>query len=256
MTAYATRPSFRARVTTMQERSRIGWVIRALIAATLLTICLSFSGVRDAAADGAYVVQTCGTTLAPYKAGATRQPTVDVNGNSCVTSTGASGITLGPSQNGIGNVGGKTVDICVTPAVTASNAYGINYVVGGLLTFSNAFTSTGSGILQGVTVTVDKVQSQGFTFFPFNANPSNTTWTEAAVANINAADVPAQRTPVSLSGNNQLGTATVAGTAGIGEALAPGTSTLYGILVTNGALTNNFSTTSDVQVCVEILQDL
>jgi hypothetical protein len=165
-------------------------------------------------------------------------------------------LIVGASQNGIGNVGGKTVSVCTTPTVTASNAYGTNYVVGGLLTFANAFTSTGTGILQGVVVTIKKVETSGFTFFPFNANPSNTTWTDAAVAAINAADVPAMRTPVTLGANSQLGTATVAGVAGIGEAVAPGATSLYGILLANAALTNQFGSTSDVQVCVKILQDL
>ncbi len=100
-------------------------------------------------------------------------------------STGTVGLNAG--TNNVGNVGGKTVSVTVTPTVTASNSYGTNYVVGGLLTFANAFTSKGSGILQSVTVTCKKVETSGFTFFPFNANPSNTTWTDAAVAAINQA---------------------------------------------------------------------
>lgn len=165
-------------------------------------------------------------------------------------------ITLGPSQNNIGNVGGKTVSVCVTPTVTTSNSYGTNYVVGGKLTFANAFTSTGSGILQGVIVTMGKVETNGFTFVPFNSDPSASTWTDAAVANINATDIPKQRNPVGLSANSQLGTTTVAGAVGIGEALAPGTTTLYGLLIANAALTNQFTSTTSVQVCIKILQDL
>ena len=155
-----------------------------------------------------------------------------------------------------GNFGGKTVSICVTPTVTTSNAYGTNYVVGGLLTFANAFTSTGSGMLQGVTVNMKKVESIGFTFIPFSGNPSNSTWTDANAAAINAADVFAVRPPVPLSLNSQLGTHTTASAAGLGQPLAPGATTLYGVLIVSAALTNQFSAASDVQVCVQVLQDV
>src|SRR5437879_5507942 len=94
---------------------------------------------------------------------------------------------LAPGNSPIGNVGNKTVAISITPAVTTGNAYGVNYVVGGLLTFPNAFTLTGSGILQGVTVTTKTVETSGFTFIPFDSKPNITTWTDAAVAAINAA---------------------------------------------------------------------
>lgn len=162
---------------------------------------------------------------------------------------------LPAGQNVIGNVGGKTVSVTVVPAVTASNSYGINYVVGGLLTFANAFTSTGTGILQGVTVTISKVETSGFTFIPFSANPSNTAWTDAAVAAINAADVAKVRAPVTLTQNSQLGTQTVAYATGLGQAMALGSTSLYGVLLANAALTNQFSSTSDVTVTVTILQD-
>jgi len=163
---------------------------------------------------------------------------------------------LPAGTNNLGNVGGKTVSVTVTPTVTASNAYGTNYVVGGLLTFANAFTSKGSGVIQSVTVTCKKVETSGFTFFPFNANPSNTTWTDAAVANINAADVSAMRNPIALSANSQLGTCTVLSAVGLGQATAPGSTSLYGVLIANGALTNQFGSTSDITVTVTVLQDV
>jgi hypothetical protein len=168
-------------------------------------------------------------------------------------------VGLNASQNGIGNVGCKTVSITVTPTVTATNSYGTNYVVGGLLTFSNAFTSTGSGILQSVVVTCKKAESQGFTFFTFNANPTNTTWTDAAVAAINVADVGFLREPVLLNSNNQLSNTSacsVSWATGLGQTMAPGSTTMYGILLTNAALTNQFGSTSDITVTVKILQDL
>lgn len=164
--------------------------------------------------------------------------------------------TIAAGQNNIGNVGGKTVSVTVTPTVTASNAYGTNYVVGGLLTFANAFTSTGSGVIQSIAVTCKKVETVSFTFIPFSANPTNTTWTDAAVANINASDVALVREPTQLNNYSGLGTMTIMSATGIGQAMNVGSTSLYGVLIVSGALTNNFGSTSDITVTVKILQDV
>jgi hypothetical protein len=193
-------------------------------------------------------------------------------------------------SNVIGNTGGLTTTISVTPTITASNAYGTNYVIGGLLTFNNAFTVTGSGIIESVCVMMKDAETSGFTFIPFSSNPSNTTWTDAAVAAINAADVFKVLPPVILTANSQLastvytcyyayglglavnttavqGVPTTTGTPNGGSNQGVpnpgGTETftnttnlpLYGVLLANAALTNNFAGTSDIQVSVTILQD-
>lgn len=153
---------------------------------------------------------------------------------------------------------GLTVESCVTPVVTTANAYGINFVVGGLLTFQvpPPFPPSGGGVLHTVNVTIAKVETIAFTFFPFSANPTASTWTDASVANITGADIKLQRAPVTLTSNNQMGTATIASALAVGEAVRLGSGNLlYGVLLSNAALTNNFTTTGDVQVCVEILQD-
>jgi len=168
--------------------------------------------------------------------------------------TGVVGLSAG--QASIGNVGGKTVAVTVTPPVTATNAYGVNYVVGGLLTFANAFTSTGSGYIQSVTVTCAKVETVQFIFIPFNANPSATTWTDAAVAAINAADVAKVRSPVYLANSSVLGTHTVMSATGLGQLSAPGATTLYGVLIVTGVLTNQFAAITDITVTVTIAQDV
>ena len=163
-----------------------------------------------------------------------------------------------PGQGTIGSVTtGYTATICVTPTVTASNAYGINYVIGGLITFPNAFTNGGSGILQSVTVTINKVETIGFTFVPFNANPSATTWTNAAVAAINAADVDKVSEPIALTGSSVLGTHTIAsGTQlAIPLTMGAGNTSLFGVLLSGAALTNQFTGSSDLRVCMKILQD-
>jgi hypothetical protein len=181
-------------------------------------------------------------------------------GGHVITDTGSTtAVTaLPPLPAGTNTIGtvkvGNTASICVTPTVTAANAYGAKYVVGGKLTFANAFTATGSGILQGVSVQIKKVESNALTFVPFAADPAATTWTDAAVAAINATDVPSVRGPVALTNYSDLGTHTVAYAEALGEPLAPGTTSLFGVLITSAAWTNNLAA-GDVQVCVKILQD-
>lgn len=151
----------------------------------------------------------------------------------------------------------QTTSIAVTPTVSTANAYGTNYVVGGLLTFANAFQGKGSGILESVRVTCKQVETSGFTLFLFNANPSNTTWTNAAVAAINAADVTKVLPPIVLNASSLLGTHTILSAVGLGQAIAlgAGNTTLYGVLIANAALTNNFTTTTDITVELTLLQD-
>lgn len=155
----------------------------------------------------------------------------------------------------IGNVGGKSVSVTVTPTVTASQAYGINYVVGGKLTVSGAFSSTGTGILQGITVTCKQVESMGWTVFVFATDPSSSTFTDNQAAAINAADVSKARGPFSPVSSSALGTCTVATVSGIGLPIQAGATSFYAVLLSNAALTNNFTGTNDVSVTFHILPD-
>ena len=186
--------------------------------------------------------------------------TAAVQAVSLVSPTGdtTTGTVVANSQHNIGNVGGKTVSVTVIPPVTASNSYGTNYVVGGLLTFADAFTSTGSGIIQSVDVNIKKQETSGFTLFFFSQMPTNTVFTDAAVAAINAADIPYVRSPVLLTANSQLTSSgfTNLSANGLGIAMSSGTTSLYGLLIANATLTNQFGTTSDVAVNVRVLQDV
>jgi hypothetical protein len=141
--------------------------------------------------------------------------------------------------------------VTAIPPVTTGDAYGANYVVGGLLTFSHALINKG-GILENVMVTAKQVENIGAALFLFDIDPTATIWTDDAVAAIAAADIPKVIAVIPLAFNNQLGTHTAWYAAGLGVYLAPGGSTLYGVLVVNDALTNNFTTVSDVSVTLSI----
>ena len=155
------------------------------------------------------------------------------------------------------SVGTNTV--CTNPTVTTGNGYGTNFVVGGLLSFPGLFGPRNTGLLQNVTVQIKDLETSGFTLFTFDGKPSNTTWTDAAVAAIAAADKFSVRIPVALAASNALAstlqTALYASGLAIGASAVNGGGTYYAVLLTNATLTNNFAGASDVQVCLTALQD-
>ena len=161
-------------------------------------------------------------------------------------------LALGIGQNTIGNVGGKTATVTNTLSI-AGSTYGTNYSVGGIQTFANAFTSTGSGVLQAVSVTTAAAESNVLSFVVFNANPANAIADNGAAA-INSADVGKVVAVIPLTPSSVLGAHTVWYAYGIGLALNVGATSLYGIVVSNsafGATINGLTT----KVAVSILQD-
>jgi hypothetical protein len=164
--------------------------------------------------------------------------------------------TTQASQNGIGNVGGKTVRVCVAPTVTSAT-YAANVVMGGLLSFANLFTSTGSGIIQSISIDFTTVQSVGFKLYPFTSNPSNTTWTEHSAASINSADIFKVDPFISLTNyDGGLGTMTNYSLTGLGQSYSSGGTTGYFVLVPTATTATLGGTANVVQVCVTVIQDL
>ena len=137
-----------------------------------------------------------------------------------------------------------------------SATYGANVVMGGLLTFSSLFTSTGSGTIQSIAIDFTTAQTVGLKLYPFNANPSNTTWTEHSAASINSADIFKVEPYISISNaDSGLGTMTNYSLSGIGQAYSTGGTSGYFILVPTATTATTGGTTNVVQVCVTVLQD-
>ena len=199
--------------------------------------------------DQGFRVDTSGLTNVRVRVSSTGSGTPLVSFNAIPNTS----ITLGSCGN-LSVSAGQMKEVCVTPTVTASNAYGANFVVGGLLTFANVMPATGGGQIQSVYVNTQNVESMGFTFTPFVSAPSATTWTDAAVANILAADRPLVRAPITLVGSSVLGTHSDSSSVGVQEAINTGSTTLTGVLTTNAALTNNFAAASDVRICIDVVQ--
>ena len=157
------------------------------------------------------------------------------------------------STAAIGQIGGKTATVDVALTVTAA-AYATGQIVGGLITFSNALLTAGTGILQSIVIKCKSIQTTGFKLYLFKSNPTNSTWTDKTTPAINVADIPFLTAVRTLaSPDSSLGTHTLYVDDGIGKVLTPGSTTMYGILFATGAPT--FASTSDVTVSIGILQD-
>lgn len=158
---------------------------------------------------------------------------------------------------------GQVAEVCLNPTVATAVGYGTNYVVSNYLAFPNAFPPSGGGAIQSVYVNTAEIETMGFTFSPFVSQPVATTWTDNQAASISALDKPLVRGAIALTGSSVLGTHTTASAAQIGQAMNtappgqptnPTPTTLYGILTTNGSLTNNFIGAKDLTICVDVVQ--
>lgn len=151
-------------------------------------------------------------------------------------------------------VAGRTGQPSVTPSVTAG-AYVAGNVVGGLMTFANAFAGS-SGVLQSIIIKCKSVQSATFKLYLFSQQPTNTTWTDKTAPAINVNDLPFLIDVfIFAAPDSGLGTMTIYTQDGLGKALSntAGGTQLFGILVTTG--TPTFASTSDVSVALGIIQD-
>ena len=188
--------------------------------------------------------------------------TVKAASTAAVATDLAAVVSLSPNsplpagQNNVGNVGGKTVS--VTSALTVTSAtYGANVVMGGLLTFANLFTSTGSGIIQSVSVNFTTVQTVGFKLYPFSATPAASTWTDHSAANITGADIFLVRPPINLSNaDSGLGTMTNYSATGLGQAYVTGGTSGFFILVPTATTATTGGTTGVASVTITVLQDV
>jgi hypothetical protein len=147
-------------------------------------------------------------------------------------------------------------NVSATGTVTAS-AYSAGNGVGGLLTFPLALrAATLSGLVDSITVQFKSVQAGiGMKLYLLNANPTASTFTDKTAPAIAAADIGKVISVWTLGTvDSGLGTCSIWTLEGIGRAIVAAGTTLYGVLVTTGALTPT-STSDLVGVTIGILQD-
>ena len=153
--------------------------------------------------------------------------------------------------------------VTATPTISTS-AYASGQVMGGLLTFSNAFSlRTCSGILLAAEVTDKSKQDIALELLLFGANPSSTTFTDQTALTINATDLanvlgviyfnPSTGSPSNHFIYSNYSVHYVGSLAIPIRGVTASQRNLYAALIARGAGT--WATSSDVSVMVSIEQD-
>lgn len=154
--------------------------------------------------------------------------------------------------------------VSVTPTVTASANYSAGNEVGGLLNFQAAgLSNTYSGVILSAQITVKTVQTGEFDLYLCDSNPTASSFSDKGAPSIAAADVTKCKWFIPFTAvKSGLGTHSVYYATGLGIEFylpqASGTSfqtSIYGVLVTPGAPSAQFGTTTDVTVSLGLLQD-
>jgi len=92
------------------------------------------------------------------------------------------------SETHLGEVGGSTINIAVTPAITAGG-YSALDTIGGIQTLANASRASGKPTtLMSIVIKDLAMVSPDFKIWFFNANPSTGTYTDNAALDINDTD--------------------------------------------------------------------
>jgi hypothetical protein len=168
-------------------------------------------------------------------------------------SVNANGLAV-PANSAPVVIAPQTLDVAVTPTVTAS-AYTANNVIGGVMTFASILPSIGNnGILQSITAKFKATAVTGnINVAVFKANPSNGTYTDKTAATWNSADM------ANLLGIYQLTTPLAIGAAtmtvycldGIGKAFVGSSTSLYVVATVAGTPTP--ASTSDFTLELAVL---
>lgn len=143
------------------------------------------------------------------------------------------------TADGANLVATKSVVVSVTPTITANSAYSAGNVVGGKLTFTNCVDSQKTGLLQSVKIIFKTVRTESYKLALFNADPTDSTFTDKTAPSIAATDVTKLIGIVDLSSPvSGLGTHTIYQIDNIGTLFnIPSGTSLYGVLYTSGTPT-------------------
>lgn len=169
-----------------------------------------------------------------------------------ITTTGKGNIPSdGLTAYAMATVGVETVGTA-TPTVSTS-AYATGDCVGGLMTFSTAFSeSGGTGLLQRVTIMCKSAQTAQLDMILFSDNPSSSTLTDNAAIAIAAADFDKVAGVVHITDWTNLGTPSVGFAYGLALPIKGTGTSMYGVLVSRG--TPTLASTSDIKVQIQVIQ--
>ena len=148
-----------------------------------------------------------------------------------------------------------TTSVSAAPTCDTS-AYATGDLIGGKLTYTQALRK-GTGYIVGVIVTDLSAQASDLEVVVFNANPSNTTFTDQAAFDVGDADISKIAGSVLLGSSNRFAYAD----NGVKTSFSPpipivsatGDGTFYAALISRG--TPTFAASTDVKVIFLLSQD-
>jgi len=151
-----------------------------------------------------------------------------------------------------GNVGGFISSQSVTPTVSTT-AYVAGYEMGGLQTYASLIRSgQTTGLIQKVALQFNDSQTASTDAIFFNANPTNTTFTDHAALAIAAADVTKVIGVAHVNDCSSLGTPSLCQAQNLAIPITASGS-IYVVLVTRG--TPTLASTSDLTVLISMVQN-
>ncbi len=143
--------------------------------------------------------------------------------------------------------------------VVETSAYASGDVVGEIITYTPACTRSNFGEIRGVTVFDKAAQGVDLDLVLFNANPTGSTFTDNSAFDPADADLSKITAVIPITTHKAFSDNGVSQAKSISYPFActpgsfPSGGTLYGVLVSRGAIT--YAATSDVTVQVEFLND-
>ena len=165
-------------------------------------------------------------------------------------------VTLAAGETHIGEVGGNSLVVTVTPTVTAG-AYTALDIVGAIQTIANATRVSGEAtILQSITVTDLNKQNVELTIFFFNANPANGTYTDNIALTIHDTDMAmcVGKVKVSATDYSSASASSVATVSNLALLLTPAATSLFAIAQASSSAPT-YASTSDVSIRYGFLRD-
>lgn len=169
-----------------------------------------------------------GATIVTSTSGAMNTNITNANPNGLAVAGSSAPVVIAP----------QTLDVSVTPTVTAS-AYTAGFGLGGAMTFASILPTVGlNGILQSITAKFKATAVTGsLEVAIFKATPTGTytdhvapTWTAADMANL--IGIYTLSTP-----NSKLGAMTVYNLDGIGKAFVGASTSLFAVVIVDGTPT-------------------
>lgn len=155
----------------------------------------------------------------------------------------------------VGEVGGSTLKVAVTPTITAG-AYHANDVVGGIQTFANAArVSGGTGKIDTIVVRDLAAQNVVLQIFFFSATPGTGTYTDNAAMDLDDTDSALCLGHITVAATDYISLAdnSIATMRNVGLDYTCAATSLFALIRTTG--TPTYVSTSDLIITIHFLRN-